>query len=369
MAPLTLRRLLTCAPPVLLGVICLLFRVVLLARFLRESPAESSSSSEHTVVTFHTHRFYPLRPIFGAAVNEPVGLLIVGELFLLLYVFAILAGVESCRMRAHKALKINAMHLLQSLAPAFTSCLAFCMVWLPYVLFSGGRERRAASAERNRLRPRMFDVWTQVTIFILAPSLLALVLIREQVFLGVLMAFSMILTAIFYGTSREYSPPSTATEMEEEAGLRYEVVVAFTLIWRLVTLVFIFNDPSLLSQPLALLMGRAGFGILETALLFFLKDLIGLTLCVTYFALLEDGPLVGLCMMVGTLSILGPAPTFAIYCTYRGRKIEDSMLDFTSCTVEIDSLTESVSTPGRLTTKPQHFLQVEGSERRRLWRS
>lgn len=327
MAPVILRRLLPCAPPLLLGVICLLFRVLLLVRFLKEIGSYSSSNARDAL-TFHTHLLYPLRPIFEAAVNTRAGLLIVGELFVLLYVFAILAGVESCRMRAHMALKYNAMHVLQFLAPAFTSCHAFCMVWLPYVLLSGGRVRRTTSAEMNRLRPRMFDVWNQVTMFLLAPSLQALFVIQERSFywqLG-LVAASMLLAVYFYSISREYSPPSTATEMEEEAGLRYEMVVSVTLIWRIITLVYLFDSPSLLSQPLAVLTGRAGFGTLEKALLFFLIDLIGFTLCLTYFALLEDGPVVVLCMLVGMLSVLGPAPTFAIYCAYRERKIADSMI-------------------------------------------
>ncbi|GAQ79168.1 hypothetical protein KFL_000250460 [Klebsormidium nitens] len=223
MAAVTARRLLACAPPVFLCAACLLLRTFLLARFLEGSHAAESNSSCDSALSVHTHLFYPLRPIFEAGVNHPAGLLVVGELFLLVFVFALLAGVESCRMRARLSLKLGAFHQLQNLAAAFTSCMAFCIVFLPYYLLSGGELDRRV-------------------------------------------------------------------------------------------------------QYVEIVMGRAGFGTSEIALLFFLIDLVGLTLYVTYFALLEDGPSVGLCTLVAALTVLGPAPTLAVYCAYREKKIAKSMV-------------------------------------------
>lgn len=330
MARVTFRALLACAPPVLLCAICLLLRTFLLARFLGESATESRSTEPwYSAPTIHTHLFYPLRPIFEAGINHSAGLLIVGELFFLLFVFALLAGVESCRIRARLSLKYASFHQIQLLAAAFTSCMAFCIVFLPMYLFRGGKvDRRAQSAERNRFRSRMIEVWPEVCFYFLEPSMVALTCAVNKNTSGKLevLVASTALALYFVNISLEYTPPGSATGIEEVAGFRYRIVIAFTLLWRLLTLRLLFKDPSLLSQVLTILSGRAGFGTSEIALLFFLIDLIGLTLCISYFALLEDGWVVGLCTLVGALTVLGPAPTLAVYCAYRERKIAESMV-------------------------------------------
>ena len=99
---------------------------------------------------------------------------------------------------------------------------------------------------------------------------------------------------------------------------------AIAAFWRVLVLVLLFNDPTLPSQALALLTSGSADPS-KAAVLFFLIDLIGLSLSCAYFVLVEDGPWVALCVITGGL-MWGPALSFALYCAYREISIAKAIM-------------------------------------------
>ncbi|GAQ79179.1 hypothetical protein KFL_000250550 [Klebsormidium nitens] len=304
--------------------VCLLLRASIFARFPLESFIEHGGFSERGV--FLLNLVLPARAcaILEAGANHPAGVPVIGKLCVLQF-RGLLSGVESCRERAHLDLELTSLRIAQSLAAALSGAFAFCLFWLSYLL-SGGGPRSTRNMKKSALTARVVRIWHAAASSVLMPSFIALMsYYQSDGYLSWLSACCYVgpsfLGLYFCNLSSEPFPPITAHKMEKEAVWRFHCVAVFTLLWRLVTLVFLYQDPSLVTQILALLLARAGSEIPEAALLFFLIDLVGLTLCLIYFVFFEDGIKVALCTLVGALSVLGPAPTFAIYCVYRSDRL------------------------------------------------
>ncbi|GAQ79106.1 hypothetical protein KFL_000240380 [Klebsormidium nitens] len=280
------------------------------------------------------HLYLKARATAEASVNHPAGLLLLGELSFLIFISALMGGIESCRVRGLFFMQIAAAIPGQFLITASlsSSLVSFCFVWVPFLLNGFQGDRSAQCAERRKLTDRMYSLISLIPAQILTPCFFAFVFAHhhpESPWYNFLAAFGGYLQIFFWMISPQLRAESTAEQMERYAVEAYQGVALTIVGWRLFTL-FCLRDGFVVL--LSLLKATAETAESQPAFVFFLVDLIGLTLALTYLALLEDGPVVALCTLVGALSFRGPAPTFAIYCVYRELKIQESLKDPTVTT-------------------------------------
>ncbi|GAQ83775.1 hypothetical protein KFL_001610160 [Klebsormidium nitens] len=307
-----------------------------------EISAQEGSSNARGVLS---QIYLSVRAIVEAAMQTPAGPLIVGELCFLLLVCALNGGIEGCRKGANWAQELARvpMHQLAS-ALVNSSCVSFCGVWLPYFIQGRGEE----SNETKSLTPMIFAVCVNIPYLILAPIVMAVSNMTKcpcdnlSYFQAALQVFEVFLQISFLliFLMRTYLQRATLYLMQlgrqkistlefslnDMAHMAYSIVAITALAGRVLTLLALYEDPSLLSQLLTILTTRASSGFPEAAAWFFLIDVIGLTVSYIYLSFLEDGPIVASCVMVGaTLSVLGPALSIALYCAYRESLIAESV--------------------------------------------
>lgn len=327
MAPLVLRGILACAPLLLLCMACLIHRTEMLDRLFAESQVMQDS------LKFAHGSFGQLyqqaKATVVAGVNHPAGLLVLGELSFLIFLSALMGGIEACRARGISLMDVAAVvptHFLFS-ASLSSSLASFCFLWLPFLLNGRYGDRRAQSAGRRKLTDWVYSLSRAIPGLTLAPCFVAFTFAHhhpENSYYNGLVMFASYTQVMFLINSRS-SPraeEATADQMEEFAVMTYQTVALIIVVWRIVTVFCLQYDPIVL---LAVLRAVPDSAASEAAISFFLIDLVGLTLALAYLALLEDGPTAAVCTLVGALGFPGPAPTFAIYCVYREMEIADSL--------------------------------------------
>lgn len=320
------RGFLACVPLLLLCMACLIYRTAMLDRFLVESQVMQDSIKSADGVFVQLYR--KARATAEAAVNHPGGLLLLGELSFLIFISALMGGIEACRAQGVYFMNIAAAIPYNFLVSASlsSSLVSFCIVWLPFLLNGFHGDRNAQSAERRKLTDRVYSLSRAVPAQILTPCFFAFTFAHhhpESSWYNFLVSFGSILQLFFWNISPAHTEKSTAQQMEWYAVGGYYGVAMTTGIWRIFTMFCLQNDFVVLWELLkATALDSAAP---QAAFSFFLADLIGLALALSYLALLEDGPMAAVCTLVGALSVPGPAPTFAIYCVYREQKIAESL--------------------------------------------
>lgn len=334
MAPLT-RRLLACAPAVLLGVICFIARVSLL-RTSSLSELLTHTSSE-TKGTFYPSVIFQAWAVLKAGVNHPAGLLLVGELCFLTFVFLMLAGFESSRGRANWG-PVLTVPLFLLTSATFGASFSFATVWLPfYLLTVSGSYRNVATVEKNALSLRRLCNCTGVLPFALTSLVMAFTFAHQHppetganTLPGVLNSLLVILILLLAGSS---SSAPTAHKVEEMAVAGTMIAAGVTLLWRLFTHALIFTETTSISSLILTVLTTMNVSDpADAAVRLFALDLVGTALSFAYFALIEDGLIVALCTVIGTL-VVGPAPAFALYCTYREKQIANALKNAEAATL------------------------------------
>lgn len=320
-------RMSACAPAAFVGVVCLSIRAAILAPGFTKILSANSLSANDPRALF-SHLMFEIWAAFAAGVNHPVGFIVLGELCFLVSTYVLLGMTEYLRVRAPCTRRtgflswcfLMAVPLLQLLPASLSASASFSLFWLPPYLRARAPDRSSSQIVLSRFH---WGYSTAFSFYVLYFSLMALCFAHRAA--SVRQAFQKMLgwsqvdivsISCIGSVMRDTRPTALGIGSRDN----YLVAAAFSAIWRALTLVLLYNDPTLPSQALSLLTSIGSADTSEAAVRSFMLDLIGFTLLFAYFALLEDGPRVALRTLAGAL-FLGPAPAFALYCAHREREI------------------------------------------------